>query len=226
MKKSLLLAFGAAVMLSSCGTVAQLGPTSQGSQFQDGIYGKAPSLRSRETKETAQAESDALVEKTKGSTIYLFGDKKDTVYIPKDMAARISFNNELGTTVTVSEYDWRYDTPWSYYTPYSLGSSWYWSRHYDPWYWHAWGPWGYSSWYSPWYGWHDPWYYGGYWGGWYDPWYYGYYGYAGWYGGFWGPHYAGWYGGWDPYWHGHHHGWHPGHHHGPQYVDTWRGLST
>ena len=103
MKKSLLLAFATAVMLSSCGTVAKIGPSSEGHQFQDGLYGKAPSLRSRDAKETAQAETDALVEKTKGSTIYLFGDKKDTVFVPKEMAAKISFDNELGTTVTVAD---------------------------------------------------------------------------------------------------------------------------
>lgn len=194
MKKSLLMTLTAAVMLSSCGTIAQLGPSSEGQKFQDGLYGKAPEFKSRAEKETAQAESDALVEKTKGSTIYLFGDKKDTVYIPKNMAAKIQFNNELGTSVTVSEYDWRYDNSWAYYTPYSIGSSWYWSRHFSPWYWNTWA---YNPWHGGWYGgWYDPWYYGGYYGGywgWYDPWYYHH-------------HHHGWY---DPYWNHHHHG--PGH---------------
>ena len=228
MKKSLLLVIAVLTVLSSCGVTANMASSSDGQKFQDGIYGNVPSFKSKTELASSQKETDELIEKTKGSTIYLFGDKKDTVFIPKDMAAKISFDNEFGgTTVTVAEYDWGYDSPWNWYspyTPYSIGSSWYWSRHYSPWYWNTWAytPWHYSGWYSPWYtGWYDPWYYGG----WYDPWYYGY-GYAGWYGGFYGPYYCGWYGGWDPYWHHHHHhGYYPGHHHGhqPQYVDTWRG---
>ena len=211
MKKSLLLALATAVILSSCGTLANLSPSSEGHRFQDGVYGKAPSFKTKTEKVTDMAESQSLVDKTKGSTIYLFGDKKDTVFVPKEMAARISFSNELGTTVTVTDYDydWRYDNTWAWYTPYSIGSSWYWSRHYNPWYSSAWA-------YSPWYygGFHDPWFYGGfynpwYYSGFYDPWFYGGF-YSPWYyGGFYGPHYHGWYGGWDPFWPGHHHGYHP-----------------
>lgn len=193
MKKSLLMTLAAIVMLSSCGTLSQLGPTGSDQKFQDRIYAHSPSFRSKAEKEAGSAQTEALTEKTKSSTIYLFGDKKDSIYVPKEMAAKISFNNELGTTVTVSEYDWRYDNQWAYYTPYSIGSSWYWSRHYDPWYWNSWSyrPWHYRGWYDPWYhsswygGWYDPWYYGGI--GWYDPWYYG-----GLYVGWWGPHYCGW----------------------------------
>ena len=232
MKKSLLLALATAVILSSCGTLASLSPSSDGHRFQDGVYGKAPSFRTKTDKATELAESQSLVDKTKGSVIYLFGDKKDTVYVPKEMAARISFSNELGTTVTVTDndYDWRYDNTWAWYTPYSIGSSWYWSRHYNPWYSSAWAfspwyyggfhdPWFYGGFYSPWYysGFYDPWFYGGY----YDPWYYGGF-YSPWYyGGFYGPHYYGWYGGWDPFWPGHHHGYHPApDHHG---KEVWRG---
>ena len=192
------MTLAAAVILCSCGTLNQVGSSDGSQRFQDGIYGKAPSLKSKAEKETQTAQAEALAEKTKGSTIYLFGDKKDSVYIPKQMAAKISFNNELGTTVTVSDQDWRYDDRWAYYTPYSIGSSWYWSRHYDPWYWNSWSyrPWHYRGWYDPWYynswygGWYDPWYYGGwhdpwfytgwYYGGWYDPWYYGGWGHHGW----------------------------------------------
>lgn len=223
MKKSLLLALATAVILSSCGTLANLGPSSDGQRFQDGIYGKAPSFKTKTDRDAELAESQSLVDKTKGSTIYLFGDKKDTVYVPKEMAARISFSNELGTTVTVTDYDydWRYDNTWAWYTPYSIGSSWYWSRHYNPWYSSAWA-------FSPWHyrGFYDPWYYGGfysswYFGGFYDPWYYGGFYDPWYYGGVYWPHYHGWYGGWDPFWPGHHPGYHPiPDHHS---KDVWRG---
>ena len=217
MKKSSVLVIATALLLSSCGMVARYASSDSGQKFQDGIYNSTPDFTSKADKAVSKAETDALVEKTKASRIYLFGEKKDTVMIPENMSARIQYDKELGSTVvTVGEnpYDWQNNiNPWSYYTPYSIGSSWYWSRHYSPWYWDAWSynPWYYR--YGGWYGgWYDPWYYG--YGGWYDPWYYGY---AGWYGGWYDPwygymypHYCGWYGGWDPYW-GHHH-------HGPIYI--------
>ena len=227
MKKSSVLVIATALLLSSCGMVARYASSDSGQKFQDGIYNSTPDFSSKADKAVSKAETDALVEKTKASRIYLFGEKKDTVMIPENMSARIQYDKELGSTVvTVGEnpYDWQNNiNPWSYYTPYSIGSSWYWSRHYNPWYWDAWSynPWYYR--YGGWYGgWYDPWYYG--YGGWHDPWYYGY---AGWYGGWYDPwygymypHYCGWYGGWDPYW-GHHH-------HGPIYIapdrdDVWRG---
>ena len=217
MKKSTVLLIAAAVMLSSCGTAAQMASSGSGQRFNDGIYSDGPSFRSKEERMVDKAETDALVEKTKASEIYLFGEKKDTVLIPDNMAATIKYDRSLGSTVVSvyeNPYDWRNNIdPWYYYSPYSVGSSWYWSRHYNPWYYGgAWaGPyWGYGGFYDPWYygSFYNPWYYGG----WYDPWYYGY---AGWYDPWYHmhPHYAGWYGGWyDPYW-GHHH--HHGHGHGP-----------
>ena len=213
MKKSTVLMIAAAVMLSACGTAAQMASSDSGQRFSDGIYSSAPSLRSKADKLEEKAETDALVERTKASEIYLFGDKKDTVMIPDNMAATIKYDRSIGSTVVSvyeNPYDWRNNIdPWNYYTPYSVGSSWYWSRHYNPWYYG--GIWGRPYWrYDPWYygGFYDPWYFGG----WYDPWYYGY---AGWYDPWFHmhPHYAGWYGGWyDPYW-GHHHrpGFGPGH---------------
>ena len=211
MKKSSVLMIAAALMLASCGTIAQYASSDSGHRFQDGIYGSAPDFVTKEEKTAAKAETEALVEKTKASQIYLFGEKKDTVMIPESMSASIRYDKTLGSTVvTVGEnpYDWQnYVNPWAYYTPYSIGSSWYWSRHYDPWYWNAWAytPHRYYGWYDPFYygGWYDPWYYG--YGGYYG--HYGYYGYAGWYSpwyGYMNPYYCGWYGGWDPYW-GHHH---------------------
>ena len=224
MKKSSVLLIAAAVMLSSCGTAAQMASSGSGQRFADGIYSSAPSIRSRAEKVEEKAETQALVEKTRASQIYLFGDRKDTVMIPDNMAATIKVDREIGSTVVSvyeNPYDWRNGImdPWDFYTPYSVGSSWYWSRHYNPWYYSgAWSYpyWRYSSWYyDPWYygGFHDPWYYGfgyaGYWG-WYDPWYHMH------------PHYAGWYGGWyDPYW-GHHHHHHPGHGPGHKPDDDYR----
>ena len=202
MKKSSTLIMIAALVLSSCGTAAQFASSDSAQRFQDGIYGSTPSFISKAEKEDSRAATDALVEKTKASEIYLFGDKKDTIMLPENLSARIQYDQKLGgTVVTVGEnpYDWRYDLENNYgyyYGPYSIGNSWYWSRHYDPWYWDAWRwntwaytPWRYHGWYDPFYigGWYDPWYYGGYWGH-YDPWYYGGWGWHHWYGYYHHPH--------------------------------------
>ena len=139
MKKSSMLIIAIALMLSSCGTAAQLASSDNGQQFQDGIYNSSPSFRSKVEKVEEQAATDALIEKTKASEIYLLGEKKDTIMIPENFSARIQFDQKLGETViTVGEnpYDWRWDLENNYgyyYGPYSVGASWYWSRHYDPW---------------------------------------------------------------------------------------------
>jgi hypothetical protein len=192
MKKSSLLMIAVALILSSCGMASKYTSASSGSRFQDGIYSSDPSFRSKEEKEQNRAQTDALVEETKASFIYLFGDKKDTVMIPENMSASIRYDKSLASTVvTVGEnpYAWQNNIdPWYYYTPYSVGSSWYWSRHYAPWYSNAWY----------WSRWHHP--YSYYYGGWYDPWYYG---------GFWDPWYYGGCYGWYPYWGHHHHHYYP-----------------
>ena len=220
MKKSPLLMIALAVLLTSCGTAANLASSSGEARFQDGIYSSSPSFISKAEKDESQAKTDALIEETKASRIYLFGDRKDTVMIPENMSASIRYDKSLASTiVTVEEnpYSWMNNIdPWYYYTPYSIGSAWYWSRHYDPWYSSAWR---WNTWaYSPWryYGWYDPFYIGG----WYDPWYYGYAGiYGGWYGGWYGGCHHGWY---DPWYHHHHH-----HHYHPDPVvhkeDRWYG---
>ena len=231
MKKTSVLMIAAALILSSCGIITQQASSDEGHRYQDGVYSSSPSLRSKAEKDSSQKETDELINRTKTSQIYLFGDRKDTVAIPENFSARIQYDQKVGgTVVTVGEnpYDWRWDLENNYgyyYGPYSLGSSWYWSRHYSPFYsswgyspyWNRWGfsywsgnryfdPWYYNPYYygSSWYfggGWYDPWYYGGHYG-WYDPWYYG--GYYGWYNP-WPLHmHHGWY---DP--HHHHHG--PGH---------------
>lgn len=212
MKKSSVALMAAALILSSCGTLTRLADSSEGQKFQDGIYASTPDLKSREEKVQGKAETEELIAKTKESPIYLFGDKKDTIMLPESHSATIRYDRNLSSTVvTVTEnpYDWRNNlNPWSYYTPYSIGSSWYWSRHWSP-FWSM-SPYTYSYMYGgPWfYGWNDPWYYGGYWGRWYDPFdYWGFWGwnspwyYTGYWGGYpWYPHYAGWYGGFYPHW--------------------------
>ena len=233
MKKSSVLIIVAAFILSSCGAITQLASSDNGQRFQDGIYSNTPSFRTKAEKAESQSESQALAHKTKESQIYLFGDKKDTVAIPQDMSAMIRYDQKLGgTVVTVGEnpYDWRYDLENNYgyyYGPYSIGSSWYWSRHYSPWYSWDFAPWRYHGWYDGWHfgSWYSPYYYGGYYGGWYDPWYWGsHWGwYDPWYSPYYNPYYCGWYGGWDPYW-GHHH--HHGHGHiggADHHKDVWYG---
>ena len=209
MKKSSALTIAIAVILSSCGTTAQLSSTGNSARFQDGIYSSSPSIRTAQQKQEDEAKTEELIQKTKESAIYLFGDKKDTVMIPENMSARIQFDQKVGgTVVTIGEnpYDWRNDLENNYgyyYGPYSIGSSWYWSRHYSPWYWNSWSyaPWRYSGWYDPFYM-----------SGWYDPWYYGWPHYH---------HYCGWYGGWDPHWgHGHY----PGGSIPESNRDRWHGL--
>ena len=203
MKKSRMMMIAAAVLMTSCGSLSQLAVSSGDHKFQDGIYSNAPDFRSKKEKETGREETKALAEKTKESAVYLYGDRKDTILIPDNYSATIRFDKkpESSMTVTLWEnpYDWRNNINlWAYYTPYSIGSSWWWNRHYGwhyPSYYVGWyDPWYYGSWFDPWYygSWFDPWYTGIYWG-WRYPWY---------------PHYSGWYGGWYPHW-GHAH--HPGH---------------
>ena len=215
MKKNSLLMIAVAIILSSCGITSQYTSSSNEARFQDGIYSSSPSFRSKAEKTESRTQADALIEETKASQIYLIGEKKDTVMIPQNMSASIRYDQSLASTViTVGEnpYTWQNNIdPWYYYTPYSIGSSWYWSRHYNPWYgsswyWNRWtySPYYYGGWYDPYYcgGWYDPWYYGG----WYDPWYYG-----------------GWYGYTYPYWNHHYH--HHHHFHGApiHHKDVWRG---
>lgn len=217
MKKISLLMIAAITLLSSCGIASQYASSDNGTRFQDGIYSSSPSFRSRTEKTESQSRTDALVEETKASKIYLFGDKKDTVMIPENMSASIRYDKSLASTVvTVGEnpYSWQNNIdPWAYYTPYSLRNSWYWNT------W-SYTPWRYHGWYDPFYtgGWYDPWYYGysgwygGWYGGWYDPWY-----------GYMYPHYCGWYGGWDPYWYHHHHHYHYPVYHPIDKNDHWAG---
>ena len=193
MKKIIILLIGSLFVLSSCGISSRYSSSGGGQMFSDGIYSSAPSFRDRGQEAASKSELQALAEQTKASQIYLFGDHKDTVVIPDNMAATIRYDKNIGTSIMVAEFD-----------PYDFTAGWYVDRYR----WNSYmnlGMWN-SIYYS---GWYDPWYYGG----WHDPWYYGY-GYRGWYDPFYGymhPRYCGWYGGWDPHYHHHHHH----HHHHP-----------
>ena len=224
MKKIITLLSGALAIFTSCGISASYTSSDGGQRFADGIYSSSPTRKDKLAEQDSKAGLQELAEQTKASQIYLFGDRKDTVMIPENMAATIRYDRQLGTSVTVAEFD-PYDFTYGWYTDrYRWNSYWnlgMWnSVYYRGWY----DPWHYGSIHSPWYygGFHNPWYYAGYYdpwyyGGWYDPWYYGY-GWHGWYDPFYGymhPHYCGWYGGWDPYYHHHHH-----HHHHISYPSS------
>lgn len=205
MKKKIGILMASAALLASCGTASYT--SSSGQRFEDGIYSRPRPADSRDIL-AEDIKTDALVQKTRSSEIYLAsavedGHKTDTLYIPEDKSAIINFSG-TGTSVTITDdpFDQVYfnSYPWTYYRPYTFSSfywdPWYYGRYwgyYDPWYWSGW-PY-YGSWY--WgigFAW-DPWLY--------DPWFWGP-AYP------WYPHYCGWYGGWGPGlgWHG------PGHVHG------------
>lgn len=185
MKLRTLVTFAAILMFTACGTTARY--ASSGHQrFDDGIYSNGPTFISKAERQAADKETEKLVEETKASEIYLFGDKKDTVMIPQNMSATIKFDQKIGTTVTIHDnpYDWRNNySAWGWYTPIGFSAGWRfgWGYHnwhmsvHNPYYWH------YGRYYDPWH--YDPWY--GYMG-WYDPWFHDpwYHHYCGWYGGF------------------------------------------
>lgn len=193
MKKSTLPIIAVALMFSACGVISQSGTSESSARFEDNIYSSAPTFRSKEDRQTARNTTDDLIERTRSAQTYIHNQE---------------------TEVT----DWtNYIDPWAYYTPYSIGSSWHWSRHWNPWYWNPWS-------YTPWryHGWYDPFYIGG----WYDPWYYGY---GGWYGGWYGSWYGGWYDPWYGHVYPHHCGWYdPWYGNGPIYSDRdiWRGSRS
>ena len=225
MKKIYMLLTGMLFILTSCGISSKYASSAEGQRFADGIYSSTPLQKDKAAEQASKAELQELAEQTKSSQIYLFGDQKDTVVIPENMAATIRYDKLSGTSVTVAEFD-PYDFTSGWYADrYRWNSSWYYGGIHSPWYYGGYhNPWYYggayhAGWYDPWYyggpyygGWYDPWYYGSAYYGWYDPWYYGgpYYGgwYDPWYYGHLHPRYCGWYGAWEPHFH-HHHVGHP-----------------
>ena len=174
MKTRTIIFISALLALTSCGSAARYASDASRQRYQDGIYytSKADARAADVTAAGNDAETDALVAKTKDSPIFMkSGEKVDTLFIPENKAARIDFNNTNNTT-SVYLYDNGFDT-WSAYQPW-YATSWYsWYRpFYTSIYWGA-NPWYYGGWYDPWY--RDPWYFGFSWS-WRSPWYYG-----GWY---------------------------------------------
>ena len=122
MKNVILLLIGAfAMTLSSCGTFAAYSSDSR-QTYDDGIYNSAPSFKDRSKDDKDTQNIDNLIQQTKESPIYLFGDKKDSIIIPDNMSATIRFDKELGTSVTIADFNPYYtnywDSPW-YYNYYS-----------------------------------------------------------------------------------------------------------
>lgn len=194
MKKHLTLIVSATLMLASCASVAEYSQSASSQRFQDGIYSRA---NTSVVSDAAQSKVAALVEKTRGTSLYIKHGAVDTLYIPENKAAQFKFNwADSTTTMTLVDenayyglYGW--NSPLWYGSYYGgLYGGWYGYRpwgfgYYSPWSWYGWNswywdyPWGFSpfawnSWYwDPWYW--DPWI-SPYWGcGLYSPWYGGMY---------------------------------------------------
>jgi hypothetical protein len=212
MKNIFILLCGALFTLTSCGISSRYSSTCNEQRFSDAIYSYTPAKRDRQAEQRSKTELQDLSKKTQASQIYLYGDFKDTVVIPENMAATIKYDKLNGTSITIADFD-PYDFTYGWYADryrwnnlywnYGGYYSWHYSRWHHPWHYSSfYSPWYHGGWYDPWY--YDPWYYGGFYGGFYDPWYYGW---AGWYDPYYHymhPHYCGWYGGWGPSHHHHH----------------------
>ena len=79
MKKSTVLMIAITVMMTSCGTIAQLASSGNGQKFQDGIYSNAPEFMSKAEREETRSETKALIEKTKESPAYAYDSNSETV---------------------------------------------------------------------------------------------------------------------------------------------------
>ena len=82
MKTSLYILVPAILAASACGSTASL---SSGQRFNDGIYYAHQQEMPASTASVDTKEVDDLIERTRNSEIYLFGDEKtDTVVIPEN----------------------------------------------------------------------------------------------------------------------------------------------
>ena len=129
MKTRTIITISALLMaLTSCGSAAQYARDASGQKYRDGIYYEPETTMETVASETSQ-EVDALIAKTKNSSIYMkSGEKVDTLFIPDNKITRIDLDKNTNTT-TVTLYD---------------------SYPYDSWYmgaWRAYRPWYYSSFY-------------------------------------------------------------------------------
>ena len=202
MKRHAIISRVSLVVLTACGSMSQVSEYSSSQRYQDGIYYTGMKISPSET-DLSQAKTEKLIARTKGSQIYLKGDRVDTLFIPENMSATLKFDkNQNTTTVTLLDMD---EYLWDRYSYVGLWGYRHWM---DPWYW-SYRP--YRSW--AYYGFYDPFWYRPYtW--YYDSWYYSPYSFYswGWYDPFWyDPYYtwfypSGWHNNWyyNRYYYGHH----------------------
>ena len=197
MKRHIIITLAALAALTSCVTVTRVAQDTPSSRYQDGIY-YALSTSNPVTAEVSDSETQTLINKTRGSQIFLKNDQKvDTLFIPQNMSATLQFNdNNSLSSITLNERPyWNTFYPYNsvWYNPYSLRSRIYyrdmvWTFGWDPFYYRWYDPFYWDIYYSPYY--YSSWYYSPfYYDYWYSPFYYGYY-----------PHYY-----YDPFYYGHHH---------------------
>ena len=100
MKPSLYILIPAMLAIAACGSTASL---SSGQRFNDGIYYAHEKEMPVSTAADDKKVND-LVERTRTSEIYLFGDEKtDTVVIPENKAATINFENSAISSITITD---------------------------------------------------------------------------------------------------------------------------
>lgn len=177
MKRHINITTLAAMLLTSCASVALYSQTTSSARFQDGIYSR-PAEKTQPARDAATAGSSAsadefnvndLILKTRQSDIYVSKGTCDTLVVP-DLSKQYGVSKQpidsallysmvpskVRNTLTVN-YNFNFN-------PY-LGPTWYWGG----WHWGVGWRWGY--WYDPWYGPWDPFYYPRYaWYRPYDPW--------------------------------------------------------
>ena len=194
MKRHIIITLAALAALTSCVSMTRVAQDTS-SRYQDGIYYALST--SNPVTEVSDTETQALINKTRGSQIFLKNeDKLDTLFIPENMSATLQFNdNNKLSSITLNERS-NWNTYWGYsylgspfypyyssilYNPYSLRSRIYyrdmvWTFGWDPFYYPWFDPFYWDIYYSPYYYsslYYSPFYYDY----WYSPFYYGYYPY-------------------------------------------------
>ena len=182
----------ALLTFSSCASLATLADTGD-QKYQDAIYYR-PQTNAPVIEFAQQTASEELISKTKDSRIFVKTiGKVDTLVVPKNMSARLTFHNDSTTTVSLYDSSWLDDCwDWNWHSHFAY-SSWI-----DPWFYRP-GFYGYHAFYSPfygpYYGFHPSYYYSPFWydyafNPWfYDPWYYD----PWFYGPVWSVHFPGYY---------------------------------
>ena len=191
MKRHIIITLAALAALTSCVSMTRVAQDTS-SRYQDGIYYALST--SNPVTEVSDTETQNLINKTRGSQIFLKSDEKvDTLFIPQNMSATLKFNdnNSLSSITLNDRPSWNAYWGYSYlaspfypyysawYNPYSLRSRIYyrdmvWTFGWDPFYYRWYDPFYWDIYYSPYY--YSSWYYSPfYYDYWYSPFYYGYY---------------------------------------------------